>query len=115
MQPETDKTAYLNYFNESVMQQIVLYKSNEDLELAMQEIDNGNYDKARRMVAENDVYLKSNRMYVSKSKELQKMDSTNAGYLLKIKEAENLSVEEKKFLQKSSKNESYKVRGKKVN
>jgi Ca-activated chloride channel homolog len=115
LQPETDKAACLSYFNESVMQQIVLYKSNEDLERAMQEIDNGNYDKARKMVAQNDVYLKSNRMYVSKSKELQKMDSTNAGYLLKIKEAESLSADEKKFLQKSSKSESYKVRSKKVN
>lgn len=114
LQPVNESTTYLSFFNEKVMQQVVLYKANDDLEMAMREIDNGDYEKARARVAANNAYLQQNRMYVSKSKELQIMDSANTDYMLQIKEAENMSVDEKKFLQKSSKSENYKVRNKKV-
>ncbi|WP_153795783.1 vWA domain-containing protein [Foetidibacter luteolus] len=113
LKPEKDKTTYANNFNKLVMEQVALYKSNEQLELAMQEVDKGNYENARRMVTANQAYLKYNTLHFSASKELVKMDSVNTAYLEKIKQAETMESGEMKMLQKSSKSYNYKVRAKK--
>lgn len=99
--------------SEDVMAQAVLFEANDRLERAMREVDKGNYDLAREVTQENEVYLNSNTKYVSKSKELQTQQSTNSTYYDQIKHAETMKEADMKMMQKSSKSLNYDVRKKK--
>lgn len=104
---------YNQHFSEWVMAQEILYQSNEKLEQAMREVDNGNYEQARRISADNDSYLKANAPMVQKSEELQRASMANTVYQDKIVTAESMDSETKKVLQKSTKSLNYQIRGKK--
>ncbi len=104
---------YQQYFNEWVMAQDILYKSNETLEQAMREADKGNYDNARKLVKENDGYMSDNAPLVNKSKELQKAKTVNTEYQTRMATAESMDAETKKVVQKASKASNYELRGKK--
>jgi len=113
--PAGNNELYLTHFNEGVIQQTVLYVANENMERAMLEADKGNYDNARKLISANKQYLSANAGYVTKSEELQKMDSVNTRYSMQLKEAETLDADGVKQMQKSNRSESYKIRGKKTN
>lgn len=106
-------SVYNEHFNEWVSAQVALYQSNEQLEMAMKEVDNGNYEKARTIVKENKVYMSSKSKLVDKSPELQKAQSTNESYDLNISNVEAMPAEEKKYLQKATKSDNYMIRNKK--
>lgn len=113
MIPTNDRDKYLTYFNEPVMQQIILYVSNEKMEAAMLESDKGNYEAARKLVKDNEDYIVANGYYSSKSVEIQKMKSANSSYSEQLKGAETMSTDSVKYMQKSSRSTNYKVRAKK--
>ncbi|MBI1342771.1 MAG: VWA domain-containing protein [Terrimonas sp.] len=113
--PTTDKDVYTNHFNEWVLAQSVLYRANENMENAMLEADKGNYAKARDLVRDNQVFLSDNKSYVEKSEELKKMEHTNTGYYSELKNAETMSSDSVKYMQKSNRASSYKIRTKKSN
>lgn len=113
LQPASDNEQYLVYFNERVLQQKVLYIANENMEKAMLEADKGNYENARTIMGNNASFLSSNAGYVSQSEELQRMDSTSRNYSAALKEAETMSTESRKHMQKASRADNYKVRTKK--
>lgn len=111
--PSEDQELYVTHFNESVLQQTILYTANENMENAMREADQGNFEKARTLMKSNSNYLKSNSTYLSKSVELQVMDSVSQTYEAGLIDAESRSESEIKFMQKSNRVNSYKVRNKK--
>ncbi|OYW17301.1 MAG: hypothetical protein B7Z54_08425, partial [Sphingobacteriales bacterium 12-47-4] len=115
LNPSNDRELYLTYFNEPVMQQIVLFVTNEKMEIAMMEADKGNYDQARKLVKDNEDFLVENSGYASKSVEIQKMKSANESYSTQLKEVETMSTDSVKYMQKSSRSTNYKIRGKKGN
>lgn len=115
LNPSNDRELYLTYFNEPVMQQIVLFVTNEKMEIAMLEADKGNYDQARKLVKDNEEFLIVNSGYASKSVEIQKMKSVNESYSNQLKEVETMSADSVKYMQKSSRSTNYKIRGKKGN
>jgi Ca-activated chloride channel family protein len=104
---------YQQSFNEWVSAQVALYTSNERLELAMKEVDKGNYDEAKKIVRENNEYIQSKAPLVSKSVELQKAQTTNAGYSKDLESLSSMSQEDVKYLQKSTKSTNYEIRAKK--
>jgi Ca-activated chloride channel homolog len=109
----TNNNIYKQNFSEWVMAQDILYRTNENLENAMKEVDKGNYDGARKMVSDNNKFLKDNAPMVQKSKELQKADKASAVYSDKIVNAESMDTESKKVMQKASKSSNYEIRTKK--
>lgn len=109
----TQTQLYNTYFNEWVSAQVALYVSNETLETAMKEVDKGNYQQARKIVAENKKYMDQQAPLMEKSTELKRAYSTNAAYEENIQDAEKMDESTIKFIQKTSKSESYKLRNKK--
>lgn len=114
LKPSADRDLYLTYFNEPVMEQVVLYIANERLENAMLEADKGNYDKARAITKENEEFITVTG-YGTKSVEVQKMKTTNSSYSDQLNNAETMSADSVKYMQKSSRSSNYKIRGKKGN
>ncbi|MEZ5045516.1 MAG: VWA domain-containing protein [Chitinophagaceae bacterium] len=108
-----DENLYNDYYNEWVATQVALFYSNEQLEIAMEEVDKGNYEKARKLVDENKKYIQSKSTLVSKSKELQKAESANEDYVENIAVIESKPASEVKYIQKSSKSMNYQIRNKK--
>ena len=111
--PTTESSVYNGAFSEFVQQQITLFKSNETLEQAMKEVDNRNFEKARKLVDENEKYLKDRKSQWKTTPEIEQQDSINRSYKTKIKNAENMSTSEMKMMQKSSKNYNYQLKKKK--
>lgn len=104
---------YNEHYNEWVSAQVALYHSNEQLEIAMKEVDKGNYQQAKEIVKKNKEYMATKAPLVEKSVELKKAESANAVYEEKIVNVENMDVEDKKYLQKASKSSNYEIRTKK--
>jgi Ca-activated chloride channel family protein len=98
---------------EKVQQQIILFEANESLENAMRELDKGNFDEAKKIMQQNKTYLNLNKSLVDKSAELQKLNDVNINYDNRIQNAENMNADEIKFMQKSSKSQSYQIKNKK--
>lgn len=113
LDPATSNNDFASSLNTKVAQQVVLFESNEKQEEAMQALDKGEYQKARTITSENKIYLQSKLKTLPKSKELQRQDSVITSYEEKIKKAETLGEDEKKYMQKSMKMENYSVRKKK--
>ena len=113
LNPCHDIDTWLTYYNKSVLQQAILFVANENMEKAMLEADKGNYDKARGLINGNRKYLESKAEYVKDLPELQTMDSTNTGYFIELQSAEAMSTDSVKYMQKSNRAKSYKLRNKK--
>jgi len=99
--------------NKFVLQQIALFESNEKMDEAIKAVDKGEYEKARKIVSENEVYLKEKRMKLPGSYELQRQDSINQNYAKSIQRAETMSKDDMKMMQKCNKSLNYEVRKKK--
>ena len=104
---------YLTHFNKPVVEQTILYTSNENLEKAMLLADKGYYEQANRDIDANTNYLKRYSYYVKNSSELTLMDSTLRRYKIALSSAKTQTLDSVKKLQKISKEESYKMRNKK--
>lgn len=105
--PTSDTNAYKQNLDLSVMQQAILFESNERLALAIKEIDRDQYNNARKLVAENRNYLKEQFTYFTPTNELLMQDSMNTAYELQIKDAERMSKENKMMMQKYNKMNTY--------
>jgi Ca-activated chloride channel family protein len=108
-----NRSLFQESYSEWVSAQVALYESNERLEMAMQEVDKGNYDEAKKIVKQNKEYMKSKAPLVNKSVELQKAESVNSTYDMQIKDVENMPQEDVKYMQKASKSSNYEIRTKK--
>lgn len=106
-------SVYNDYFNEWASAQVALYVSNEKLEVAMKEVDKGNYKQAREIVQENTIYMSKKSKLIEKSPELKRATDNNSAYDENIKNVESMAEADVKFLQKSTKSENYMIRNKK--
>lgn len=104
---------YEQAYIEKIQEQIILFEANEKLELAIKEADNGNYNKAKMYLQENTLYLNQNKSLLDKSPELQKLQKVNDDYDSNLEDAENMSMDEVKIMQKTNKSMSYDIKKKK--
>ncbi len=109
----TNDQAIRTNYNEWVEGQVTLYEINTKLDYAAKEADKGNYDNARKIVAENKAYISKKSKIVEKNEELQRVSTANTSYQESLKDAEAMPASEFKTIQKSSKEEQYKIRSKK--
>jgi Ca-activated chloride channel family protein len=105
-------SVYNDYFNEWASAQVALYVSNEKLEVAMKEVDKGNYQQARVIVQENTIYMSKKSKLIEKSPELKRATENNNAYDENIKNVESMAEADVKYLQKSTKSENYMIRNK---
>lgn len=113
LQPVKSRETYLKHFNKEVAEMVLLFSANENLERAMQEVDRGNFEAARRWAGANGYLLELNASYVNQSGDLQKMDSINRFYAGEAIKVKTLSKDSLKLLQKSNKALNYGIRNKK--
>lgn len=104
----------LSHYNRGVLEQTVLFQSNDALEKAMLEADKGLFEGARQSLLKNQAYLSMHSPLVQTSKELQKMDSANQAYYVQLQKAEQMGQDTLKLIQKSNRAASYKIRAKKL-
>jgi hypothetical protein len=71
------------------------------------------YEGARLILRKNEAYLKDHEVLVISSIELQKMQQANKIYLNQLAQAEHMNGDSLKLMQKSNRQESYKIRNKK--
>lgn len=111
--PTTDYDLYRTHGNEVVYQQITLFEANRRMELAMREVDLGHYDEARVLMRQNTVYINQMVGLINVNKEILVMDSVNAAYNNSLKDLEQKSENDRKNIQKSSKQRNYDMKKKK--
>ncbi|MGZ3950299.1 MAG: vWA domain-containing protein [Flavisolibacter sp.] len=113
--PIKNLEAYLTHYNKKVIEQTILFTSNENLETAMNMMDNGEYDAARKYLNQNKEYLKMNAAYVKGNTDgvLLEMDSLNTRYLTQSQSFNSISADSLKTLKNTMRASSYQLRNKK--
>jgi Ca-activated chloride channel homolog len=113
--PSKNKDAFLTHYNKKVIEQTILFTANENLETAMNLMDNGEYRAAAERLNQNREYLVMNAAYVKGSSDgiLMEMDSLNTKYLTQSQSFNTLSKDSVKTLKKSVRASSYQLRNKK--
>jgi Ca-activated chloride channel family protein len=109
----SNEKLYSTSFSEWVSTQVAMYESNETLERAMKEVDKGHYEEAKKLVKQNDDYIRSKPAAIQQAPAMLGAASVNESYHKKLDEVETMSTEDIKYMQKDSKNSNYKVRSKK--
>jgi Ca-activated chloride channel family protein len=110
LEPATSKEEYQKGSNEVVTQNISVFESNDMLENALREADNGNYDRARIIVKDAQTYMSGQMNQVAPSPGMRKQSEAIDKYNDDLKSAETKSGDEKKEMQKSGKYDNYNSR-----
>jgi predicted phosphodiesterase len=107
--------AFLTHYNRKVIEQTILFTSNENLEIAMNLVDNGQYNAARKYLNQNREYLRMNAAYVKGNNDgvLVEMDSLNTRYLTQSQSFNSINADSLKALKKSMRASNYQLRNKK--
>ncbi len=113
IQPISSKEDYTKNRNESVAQNISVFESNELMENALREADNGNYEQARTMLKDARGYMDKSMDDVAPSPEMKRQSENIDRYGDDLKSAETKTEEEQKEMQKSGKYDNYNTRTKK--
>jgi Ca-activated chloride channel family protein len=115
LSPVKNVDAYMTHFNKNVIEQTILFTANETLETAMNLIDKGDYNSARKYLIQNKNYLKSNEAYLTANSEgfLMRMDSLNNNYFSSSQQFVSVSADSVKTLKKTMRASNYQLRNKK--
>ena len=95
------------------MQQVILFESEDAIQTAARELDNGNFDSARKTLEENTQYIKDGKETYGSSPELDKVSTVNSDYQEEAKDFEKRDASEQKYIQKNNKMRGYDLRKKK--
>ncbi len=112
LQPATDKEEYTKAKNETVVQNVAMFESNEMMENALKDADDGNYEGARLKLKEAQEYMSEQMNTVTASPEMRKQSENMDKYNDELKSAETKTEEEKSVMQKSGKYDNYNSRKK---
>jgi Ca-activated chloride channel family protein len=110
IEPAKNREEYLKNSSELVQQNISVFESNEMMENALREADNGDYDKARMILKDATTYMEQQMGQVQSSPEMKRQSENMEKYGDDLKSAETKSDEEKKEMQKSGKYDNYNSR-----
>lgn len=115
LNPVKNVDAFLTHYNRKVIEQTILFTSNENLEIAMNLVDNGQYNAARKYLNQNREYLRMNAAYVKGNNDgvLVEMDSLNTRYLTQSQSFNSINADSLKTLKKSMRASNYQLRNKK--
>lgn len=106
----TSKEDYAKNSDEKVTQSISVFESNDIMENALREADNGNYGKAKDLLNSGKAYMEQQMNTVQPSPEMRRQQESMDKYDMDLKSAETKTDEEKKEMQKSGKYDNYNSR-----
>ena len=109
----SDKDLFERSFDKDVLQNIVLFENNQRLEEAMQVVDKGDYIGAKKVLVAMKAEMSVQMSLMPASAELTNQMSLIENYEEKLKEAEKMSDEDVKIMQKTSRSFNYGIRKKK--
>lgn len=111
--PSNNNQIITDNINAFTMQQVILFESNYAMEKAAKELDNGDYDGARKTLELNTNFIKKGTATYGVSDELIRATEANDVYEEEIQDFEALDKSQQNLIQKSNKEEYYKIRKKK--
>jgi Ca-activated chloride channel family protein len=112
IEPANSKDEYLKGNNETVAQNISMFESNDMMENALKEADNGNYESAKNLLRGAQEYMQQQMSTVAPSPEMRVQSESMDKYGKDLNSAETKSDEEKKEMQKTGKYDNYNSRKK---
>jgi len=112
LQPVTSSDDYKKGNNETVQQNISMFESNDMMENALREADDGNYDRARTILKGAQTYMDGQMNSVAPSPEMKRQSENMDKYGKDLESIESKSADEKKEVQKSNKYDNYNTRKK---
>jgi len=101
--------------NRFICQQIALYEGNAVFRKAIEAVDNTNIAVAQKLLQDNISYLSQQMIDFEENPTLLQLQSYNQAYLSHLDKFENYSNHEQKILQKTTKNQYYRLLKKKGN
>jgi Ca-activated chloride channel family protein len=110
LEPARNRDEYGSGKSETVAQNISVFESNEMMESALLEADNGNYESARRLLKDAKEYMNEQMNQMAPSPEMKKQSEYMDKYGDELRSAETKSEEERKEMQKSGKFDNYNSR-----
>lgn len=114
LQPTADYAVVDKNYDDYVLQQVTIFKSNDLLEAAMDRADKGDFTGADSIVTYNAVYLNSQGAKVKMATKAFTTQATlNTNYKTKLAEAKNMDTQSFKLYQKTNRSENYKGKKKK--
>ncbi|MGB1243577.1 MAG: hypothetical protein ACPG49_13700, partial [Chitinophagales bacterium] len=113
IRPTLSETEWKNHHSEEVRQQIALFESNAVFRKAIEAVDAGQTNVARSLLKKNIAYLNQQLKGFEGNAFLTKLKEYNQTYLSHLEEFEQYDKHEKKILQKTTKNEYYRLLKKK--
>lgn len=111
--PANSKDEYTKGNNETVQQNISMFESNDMMEQALRDADDGNYESAKTKLKDAQEYMQNQMNTVSASPEMRRQSENMNKYNQDLQSAETKTDEEKKEMQKSGKYDNYNTRKKK--
>jgi Ca-activated chloride channel homolog len=109
LQPTIDYAMVDNSYDDYVLQQVTIFKSNDLLEAAMDKADKGDFRGADSIVTLNAGYLNVQGAKVKTvTKAFSTQASLNTNYRAKLAEAKNMDTQSFKLYQKTNRSENYK-------
>jgi Ca-activated chloride channel family protein len=108
-----DKDLFERSFDKDVLQNIVLFENNQKMEEAMQEVDKGDIVKAKKVLMEIKAEMSIQMKDLPGSLELEKQLSNIDAYEQQLEHADEMSNEDMKIMQKTSRSMNYSIRKKK--
>jgi len=108
-----DPADYSKHYNETVLQQILIFESNDIMEIAMRSVDNLQYEDAKKQLQGGRKELDFFRGITPENDELARQDSLYDAYEQNIDSVKVLKGKELKNYQKDNKMRNYENRKKK--
>lgn len=108
-----EATEYSKFYNETVLQQIILFESNAFMEDAMAQIDAYDYEGAKENLKAGKQVLERYRYLTPDNEELQTQDSLYNAYEDNVDKVKEMKEEDRKHYQKGNKMQNYEMRKKK--
>lgn len=109
----TEPGEYSKFYNETVLQQIILFESNAYMEDAMAQIDAYDYEGAKENLKAGRYVLERYRYITPDNEELNMQDSLYNSYEINVDKVKEMKEEERKHYQKDFKMDNYEMRKKK--
>lgn len=107
-----DENLFKTGIENTVLEQVVLFISNEMFENVLKEMDRRNFVEAKQQLTQIKLYLDTNFQYFVPSEELKKQYKLITDYLDRIDDMQNMDNNEYLTMQKSSKMSNYDYRKK---
>jgi Ca-activated chloride channel family protein len=112
IEPAGSKEEYTRGSNETVVQNISMFETNDLMEQALREADNGDYSKARLYIKDAQEYMSGQMNQVAPSPEMRRQSESMEKYDKDLESVGTKTEDEKKEMQKSGKYDNYNLRKK---